>query len=194
ASIVGTLTAPSKINPLANPKRSMARRNWILGRMFELGHLNKNDYLTNVNSPNTASYHGTLFDVEAPYIAEMARQEALDKFGQSTYNDGLKVYTTVDSKLQLTAQRAIINGLLAYDKRHGYRRPEKTFAESTEPDFADWQDLLQDIPSLGGLEPAVVLNVKEKSITTMFANGEQNEITWEQGLSDVRPYINENSR
>ncbi len=194
ASIVGTLAAPSKLNPLANPKRSIARRNWILGRMFELGHLDKESYLTNVNSPNTASYHGTLFEVEAPYIAEMARQEALDKFGQATYSDGLKVYTTVDSRLQLTAQRAIVNGLLAYDNRHGYRGPEKHFAESVEPDFADWQDLLQDIPSLGGLEPAVVLDVKEKSFISMFANGEQNEVHWEHGLSNVRPYINENSR
>lgn len=194
ASIVGTLAAPSKLNPLANPKRSMARRNWILGRMFELGHLDKDAYVANITSPNTASYHGTQFDVDAPYIAEMARQEILDNFGQATYTDGLKVFTTVDSRLQQTAQQAVIKGLLDYDKRHGYRGPEKTFTESIEPDFTDWQDQLQDIDPLGGLEPAVVIEVKEKSIIAMFGNGEQNEISWEQGLSEVRPYINENSR
>jgi penicillin-binding protein 1A len=194
ASIVGSLAAPSKLNPLANPKRSMARRNWILGRMYELGHLDKENYLLNVNSPNTASFHGTIFEVDAPYVAEMARQEVMDKFGQNTYSEGFKVYTSVDSKLQLSAQQSLVNGLLAYDKRHGYRGPEKKFEDSIEPDYSDWQDLLQDIPTLGGLEPAVVIEVKDKSISAMFANGELTDIGWEQGLSDVRPYINENSR
>lgn len=194
AAIVGSLVAPSKYNPLSNPKKSTDRRNWILGRMLELGHIDKQTYLTNINSPNTAKYHGTILDVDAPYIAEMARQEVLDKFGNSTYTDGLKVYTSIDARLQMTAQEAVIKGLLAYDKRHGYRGPEKHFDESIEPDFADWQDLLQDIPNLGGLEPAVVLATQEKSLTAMFANGEQTTINWEQGLADTRPYINENAR
>lgn len=194
ASIVGSLAAPSKLNPLANPKRSMMRRNWILGRMYELGHLNKESYLANVTSPNTASFHGTILDIEAPYIAEMARQEVLDRFGLTTYTEGFRVYTTVDSKLQMKAQQSVITGLLAYDKRHGYRGPEKHFDDSTQPDFADWQDLLQDVPSLGGLEPAVILAAQEKSLVAMFANGDQTEITWDQGLSDVKPYINENNR
>jgi len=194
AAIVGSLVAPSKYNPLSNPKKSLARRNWILGRMLELGHIDNNTYLTNVQSPSTASYHGTIFDVEAPYIAEMVRQDVLDKFGQNTYSDGFKVYTTVDSNLQLAAQQSLKMGLFAYDKRHGYRGPEKTLPESTEEEFSDWQDMLQEIPSLGGLEAAAVVDIKEKSLTAMFANGEQTEIKWEQGLDDVRPYINENSR
>lgn len=194
AMIVGVLKAPSAYNPLANPKRAMIRRNWILGRMHELGYLSAADYEAATQQPNTASYHGTTLDLNAPYIAEMARQEAVDRFGDSAYNDGYNVYTTVDSRLQAAAQQAIHQGLMNYDKRHGYRGPEKHLAPSQEADLTDWQDQLQEIPSLGGLEPAAITQVEDQSIKVMLSNGEFIDLGWSQGLDQLRPYINEDSR
>ncbi len=194
AMIVGVLKAPSAYNPLANPKRALIRRNWILGRMLELKYIDKSTYQTAINEPNTATNHGTTLDVQAPFIAEMARKEAIDRFGESAYTDGYKIYTTVDSAMQATAQVAIVNGLISYDERHGYRGPEHRLAPSNDPEFEDWLDELQAIPSLGGLEAVAVLATTDKTATVLRTNGDKIELTWEQGLSDKQPYLTEDSR
>jgi len=194
AMIVGTLKAPSAYNPIVNPKRSMARRNWIIGRMHELGFIDKASYDSAIREPNTATIHGSGQETQAPYIAEMARKEAIDRFGESAYTDGYKVFTTVDSTMQATAQAAVVTGLLNYDERHGYRGPERHLAPSVNPEFEDWQDQLQAIPVLGGLEPAAILAVADKNISVLKANGDRLELDWQQGLSDKRPYITEDSR
>jgi penicillin-binding protein 1A len=194
AMIVGVLKAPSAYNPLANLKRAMIRRNWIIGRMYELKHIDHATYEAAINEPNTASYHGTTLDVQAPYISEMARQEVLDRFGEKAYSDGYKVYTSVDSAMQATAQAAVLKGLLEYDQRHGYRGPELRLKPSVDGDLIDWQDQLQDIVTLGGQEPAAVVEVQQKSLRALMSSGEFVELEWEQGLSTVRPYITEDSR
>lgn len=194
AMIVATLKAPSAYNPLANLKRAMIRRNWILGRMYELEYIDKPTYDAALNEPNTASFHGTILDVNAPYVAEMARQETLDRFGDATYTEGYRVYTTVDSSMQAAAQTAVLKGLMDYDQRHGYRGPEQHFSPSQDPEYTDWLEALEDIPSLGNLEPAAVLTVEAQAIKVLLSNGEAVDIAWEQGLDNVRPYIHEDSR
>jgi len=194
AMIVGVLKAPSAYNPLANLKRAMIRRDWIIGRMYELNHIDQATYEAAINEPNTASYHGTTLDVQAPYISEMARQEVLDRFGDKAYTEGYKVYTSVDSAMQATAQAAVLKGLLSYDLRHGYRGPELRLKPSEDADLIDWQDQLQNIPSLGGQEPAVVLEAQAKSLRVLMSNGDYVDLGWEQGLSNVRPYFTEDSR
>jgi penicillin-binding protein 1A len=194
AMIVGVLKAPSAYNPIANPKRAMLRRNWIIGRMLELQYIDKATHDAAIKEPNTASNHGTTLDVQAPYIAEMARKEAVDRFGDNAYTDGYKVFTTVDSAMQATAQTAIVNGLISYDERHGYRGPEHRFKQSENVDFEDWQDQLQTMPILGGLEAVAVLNAGDQTLTVLRSNGDKVELTWAQGLSDKRPYISEDSR
>lgn len=194
AMIVGVLKAPSAYNPLANLKRAMIRRDWIIGRMYELRHIDQATYEAAINEPNTASYHGTTLDVQAPYISEMARQEVLDRFGDKAYSEGYKVYTSVDSAMQATAQTAVLKGLLGYDLRHGYRGPELRLKPSEDADLIDWLDQLQNIPTLGGQEPAVVVDVQGKSLRVLMSNGDYIDLGWEQGLSNVRPYFTEDSR
>lgn len=194
AMIVGVLKAPSAYNPLANLKRAMIRRNWIIGRMYELKHINQATYEAAINEPNTASYHGTTLDVQAPYISEMARQEVLDRFGDKAYTEGYKVYTSVDSAMQATAQAAVLKGLLGYDLRHGYRGAELRLKPSADIELIDWQDQLQSIPTLGGQEPAAVVAAEGKSLRVLMSNGDYVDLGWEQGLSNVRPYITEDSR
>jgi penicillin-binding protein 1A len=194
AMIVGTLKAPSAYNPIANPKRAMTRRNWIVGRMYELKFIDKAAYDAAIREPNTASIHGSGQETQAPYISEMARKEAIDRFGDNAYTDGYKVFTTVDSSMQAAAQAAVVNGLMNYDDRHGYRGPERRLAPSTNPEREDWQDQLQAIPSLGGLEAMAIIAVADKSISLLKANGDKLELEWQQGLSDKRPYISEDSR
>lgn len=194
ATIVGSLKAPSAYNPLANPTRALIRRDWILGRMLELGYIDQVTLNDALAEPIETSYHGLTLDLYAPYVAEVARKEVVDRYGESAYNDGYRVYTTVDSHLQASAQAAVTDGLKSYDKRHGYRGPEQQFSASDKADFSDWQEKLRGITTLGGLEAVAVVEVAEQSIKALRANGEVVELLWEQGLASARPYINEDSR
>lgn len=194
AMIVGVLKAPSAYNPLANLERAMIRRNWILGRMLELGHIDQTAHDLAINTPDNARYHGATLELYAPYVSELARREAVDRFGaEQAYNAGYKVYTTINSRYQAAAQQAVIDGLLTYDWRHGYRGPEQQLGDRPE-DLSGWLDVLSDTPAYGGLLPGVVVALNEQSADVLLANGDIIELDWEHGLSSARRYINENAR
>lgn len=192
--IAGLPKAPSTNNPLANPVRAVERRNWILGRMRDLGYIDQQTYLETVSEPVTASYHGPAVDMEAGYIAEMVRQEMLQRYGMAAYTEGYIAYTTIDSRLQRTAQSALIDGLMAYDRRHGYRGPERQLENDLSPGHLQWREQLRGFPAYGGLRAAVVSSVEERSFTAMFASGEQVAVGWEQGLGSAQPYLSVDSR
>ncbi|WP_332835792.1 penicillin-binding protein 1A [Marinimicrobium alkaliphilum] len=194
AMIVGVLKAPSAYNPLANPRRAMIRRNWILGRMLELDFIDQATWEQAVNTPDTARYHGLTLEVYAPYVAEAARMEMLELYGPAAYTDGYKVYTTIDSRLQLAAQQAVATGLMTYDRRHGYRGPERRLDVPADGDFSAWASELRSIPVFGGLHPAAITQVRERSVDLITAQGEAFELGWDQGISSLRRYINENAR
>lgn len=211
AMIAGLPKAPSTFNPIINPSRALIRRNWILNRMASLKKITQDELKVALEEPVTARYHGQNLDVNAPYIAEAAREYALELFGEKAYINGYKIYTTVDSNLQLTAQKSIVTGLLNYDKRHGYRGPEDQWdpallepldqAANTEEEgskqlknvnLIPWLEKLKQIPSYGGLEPAVVIRVGEKQISALTALGTTVDINWKAGLSEAKPFVNEN--
>lgn len=125
AMLAGLPKGPSTMNPIANPPRALERRNWILGRMLELDMIDQDIHDRAIIEPVTASYHGSNVDVDAPYVAEMARAKAIELYGLDAYTEGYSVYTTVRSRLQNSAQKAVIDGLINYDSRHGYRGPEQ---------------------------------------------------------------------
>ena len=117
AMIVGIFKGPSTLNPIANPQRALERRNYILGRMLKLDYISQSEHDLAIAEPVVAEYHGNKIDVDAPYVAEMARQLAIDLYGNDAYTDGYSVYTTIDSELQVAAQEAVVNGLLMYNWR-----------------------------------------------------------------------------
>ncbi len=214
AMIAGLFQGPSTKNPIINPERAVARRNWILGRMYELELISPEEYRQAKGEAVSARYHGSQLDASAPYIAELAREKTIRSFGLKAYTEGYRVYTTVDSSLQIAAQAAVVNGLLAYDKRHGYRGPEQqiNIEKNTAPtetsdgevsseaattlSFNNYEEVLESleqIPSYAGLEPAVVLNNEARELEVLLKNGEQLFLQWEDGLDTMRPYLNENS-
>ncbi|MDN3637298.1 penicillin-binding protein 1A [Simiduia curdlanivorans] len=196
AMIAGLPKAPSRYNPIANPPRATIRRNWILGRMLELGKINQAQYTEALNTPLSARFHELALDLSSPYVAEVARQQVIDFYGEDAYSDGLKVYTTIDTKLQETAQKAVVSGLLTYDSRHGYRGPEKTIKLNdniSEPEERQkaYLEELNKIPVLGGLQPAIITEVFEQSATALLGDGNNITLEWEQGLASAQRYINE---
>lgn len=153
--------APSRINPITSPQRAMERRDYVLGRMKELGFITTNEHEQAKNERNTAFYHGATTEISAPYLAEMVRKEMLLKFGQSAYTGGYEVFTSIDSKLQTTANVAITNGLEAYDHRHGYRGAEANFNLEEHATTQSWDEILRPYKPVAGLTPGLVTEVDE---------------------------------
>lgn len=153
AMIAGLPKAPSSYNPLANPRRALIRRNWILSRMYSLDILDDNSYEKAIRAPVTARYYPTEKDVEAPYVAESARQFTLEAFGDKAYTQGIKVYTSIISEQQKAANQSILEGLLSYDKRRGWRGVEIEAIPVEEQQEALEGDALAEIEaSESGLE------------------------------------------
>lgn len=189
AMIAGLPKAPSAFNPVANPERARIRRDWILSRMLQLGSIDRAAYEEAIAAPVTARNHGANPELEAPYVAEMARLEMIERFGTAAYTDGYHVYTTVDSQLQEQANRSLRQGLIDYDRRHGYRGAEANHADA---DPAEWPRLLRGYPSLGGLRAAVVSEVRADEASIVMRNGETGTIAWED-MRWARPYLSANS-
>lgn len=194
AMIAGLPKAPSAYNPVANPSRAKVRRNWILGRMLSLGYIGDDDYKTAMLEPISAKAYGTQLDVDAPYIAEMVRLDMLARFGRTAYEDGYTVITTVKANLQETANKALIDGVIEYDTRHGYRGAERhwTLPSNIDPDNRrDLSQKLEEIGRIGPWHPALVLDVNERSASILLAGELQATLEWEHGLDKTVRYISE---
>jgi penicillin-binding protein 1A len=178
AMIAGLPKAPSTYNPIVNPERATIRRDYVLSRMLKLGYISTAQYEENSNAPVTAKRHYSALGVYAPYVNEMARAEIVKQFGDEAYVRGLNVYTTINKRLQQAANDSIWNGLVAYDRRHGYRgvirhvdlnpdtkaASEETMADEAEETMADEADLLsilKDDENYGRFVPALILSVND---------------------------------
>ena len=189
AMIAGLPKAPSAFNPVVNPTRSKERRDWILGRMYRLGSLDEPTYRQALAEPETARYHGAAPELDASYIAEMARAEMVGRFGSAAYTDGFKVHTTVTSERQIAANQALNNGLIDYDQRHGYRGPEARVADLPRD---NWAQELSKYRSLSGLQPAIVTQVETSGILALTRDGKEQPVSWES-MKWARPYRGINS-
>ena len=188
AMIAGLPKAPSRYNPISNPERTKERRDWILRRMLTLGYIDQASYETAVAKPITASNHGANPEMEAPYIAEMARLEMVERFGDEAYTQGYNVYTTVSSEMQDLANHALRSGLQEYDQRHGYRGPE---ARNPDITLEQGVSLLNNYQSLGGLEPALVSAVNDNDVELVFRRDPPGTIAWDD-MKWARPYLSAN--
>ncbi|MGX5914879.1 penicillin-binding protein 1A [Aliidiomarina sp. Khilg15.8] len=124
ATIAGLPKGPSILNPISNPEASVQRRRVVLLRMLDEGLISQQQFSAAAAAPVTATLHGATIEAPAPYLAEMVRAEMVERYGTETaYTSGFRVYTTVQSKHQQLAQKAVRDNLHAYDERHGYRGP-----------------------------------------------------------------------
>jgi penicillin-binding protein 1A len=189
AMLAGLPKAPSTLNPLANPKAAFKRRNHVLKRMFDLHYIDEKTYLKAIATPLNASYHELQAEVKAPYMAEYVRQQLEQMYGDSIYIDDFKVYTTIDSKLQIAANAAIRDNVIAYDQRHGYRGPQLNLGAPNFHHMPQWETTLSHMPAFSGLEPAAVIDMTAQSVTALRSNGLLVTIPWE-GLAWARRQIN----
>ncbi|GKW35294.1 peptidoglycan glycosyltransferase/peptidoglycan DD-transpeptidase MrcA [Pectobacterium versatile] len=173
AMIAGLPKAPSTFNPLYSYDRAVARRNVVLARMKDENYITQSQYDAARNEKLVANYHAPDISFSAPYVAEMARQEMVKRYGEDAYNDGYKVYTTVTKKLQTAAQDALRNNILAYDMRHGYRGPSKVLWKVGEGvwDQAKMIAALKALPVYGPLSPAIITSTTADNAIALLSDG-----------------------
>ncbi len=191
--IAGLPKAPSKLNPITNPERARERRGYVLGRMRELGYIDATEYRTVVDTKDRAELHGHRVEAHAPYVAEMVRAYMVERFGAEAYTAGYRVVTTIADADQAAAQEALQAGLIGYDRRHGYRKPEAHHELPAGATEADWKRILDGYASIGGLRPALVVGIQDRTIMAFNADSGLFAIDW-AGLSWARPYVDASHR
>ena len=190
ALIASTFQLPSAVNPINNPKRAIARRNWVLSEMLRHDYITKPVYEQSIAEPNRAYPHEQPIEVDAPYLAEMVRRQVLDRFGNDALTNGYVVRTTVQSDRQQTAVEALRDGLIAYDHRHGWRGPEAHQELPANAGETDYDGVLSSYTSVSGMQPGLVTASDAKQATISLSSHE-NVILDLAAMSWARPHIND---
>lgn len=172
ALIAGLPKAPSIINPIADPIAATNRRDHVLNRMKELGYIDQKTYLEAIHTPLDANYHPSETSTNAPYVAEMVRHLMETSYGADAYNQGYQVYTTIDSKLQDSANQAMHDALTDYDQRHGFRGAEQHLGPYQDSVKNAWEDALNGLDTISDLVPVVVTHVDRNGLTVMDSSGQ----------------------
>lgn len=198
--------APNNYNPQKKPEAAKARRNYVLQRMLEDGYINGNEANNAKKAPLIIVPRKESETVYAHYFSEEVRRELIEKFGEkSLYKDGLAVRTSLNVEYQKVARESLKDGLITYDRRHGWRGPlanlvltpsEKMIPNSLpENKPANWIDKLKEIsppPGIGDWSMAVVLEVKPEFALIGLLDGTAGRIPLSE-LKWARRYINQNS-
>ena len=201
AMLAGIIKKPEGGNPINGPEWALSRRNLVLRRMRAQDSIDEAAYRHAAAAPITAEVHRRSIDLPAPYPAEWVRQELFERHGQDIYS-GFLAYTTLDSRLQAAAQDAVRNGLIAYDRRHGFRGREGRveLVWSTDAAGEEQLDVAAAVAALNDqyravepLEPVVVTAVAEQSAEALRGNGETLTLAWD-GLRWARRYIETDAR
>jgi penicillin-binding protein 1A len=191
AMIAGLPKAPSRYNPVTNPARAVIRRNYVVGRMLELGFITPQQAREARNTPVSAALHAPDIEVEAPHIAEMSRAFIVKRFGEDAYTGGYSIYTTIDSRLQAAASHALRKALDNYDQRHGYRGPEHRLG-SLPPD-GEWDRLITAQRRIANLPAGLVVGLNDDAAQVYLGEAQTVQIPV-AGLSWARRYIDEDHR
>jgi len=171
ASLAAIPKFPTSGNPLNNPIRARERRDaYVLPRMQKLGFITAEEAEAARAVPMHAAPHDPPVEVNAPYVAEMVRQEMIERYGGDVLTRGYRVTTTIDPALQAAANQAIVNGLEQYDHRHGWRKPARrvTLEDADPPDVVAKH--LDGISVQSGLMPAIVLGTDGERAEAVLAD------------------------
>jgi penicillin-binding protein 1A len=132
--------APNNYHPVRNNEAAVARRNWVIDRMVEDGYVTRSDADAAKEKPLVTVSRNETDIVNAPYFAEEVRRILLEKYGEDgLYRGGLSARTSLDPNLQKIAQDSLQTGLIAYDRRHGWRGPIQRLGVTN-----GWVNVLKD--------------------------------------------------
>ena len=151
--------APNNYHPIRHPEAALVRRDWVIGRMLEDGRISQAEADEAWAQPLEIRQRDATEVVEADHFAEEVRRELARLYGEEgLYKGGLSVRTTIDPRLQAAADRTLREGLIAYDRRHGWRGPLRSLDLAAE----GWREKLVEMPrgaALPSWQLAVVLEL-----------------------------------
>ena len=175
---------PNNYHPVRKHEAAVIRRNWVIGRMLKEGYITTEEAQAATAEPLEVVQRDPTEVAEADYFAEEVRRELVRLYGEEKlYQGGLSVRTTLDPRLQSSADAALREGLIAYDRRHGWRGP----VTKLELEAAEWATQLAEVePPKGALGPwrlAVVLGLDAKGAEIGVDDGSQGvlpmtELAW----------------
>jgi penicillin-binding protein 1A len=181
ATLAGLPKAPSRFNPIANPKRAKLRQQYVLRRMRDLGMITDAQYAAAEAEPIVVRAEVAESRYHAEYFAEMVRQAMYERYHDEAYSRGFRVYTTLSIRDQEAAYAAVRHGVQEYDRRHGYRGPEGFAELPSNPTEEALEDALQDAVESDDIHPALVLQASAKKVKVYRKGGEVLEVS-DQGL------------
>ena len=182
AMLAGLPQAPSRYSPFRYPDRAKQRQIYVLNRLVEEGYITNIEATEAINTKLDIRPRRNLYIEEVPYYTEYVRQYVEKKYGtEALYNEGLQIYTAVNIGMQRIARKEVENGLLALDKRQGYRGPLQHLApEAIETYVQDLQkQWAETVPEAGQTVTGVVVQVSdgEKTVAVRMGGG--------QGIIDI---------
>ncbi len=180
ALLAGLPKAPSGYNPYINPKRATERQHAVLSDMVRYGMINQASYSAALQQKLIFKASKQSRDFAADYVAEIVRQMLYERYQDAIYSSGMKVYTTIKKANQEAANSAVLQGILEYQRRQGYQKPEKNIdlnqLKSTNL-VEGLQLALDDIEEYNGFVPAIVTDVSAKSVKVYTKNDESLDIS-----------------
>ncbi len=186
AYLAGLPKAPRNYHPILRREAAIARRNYVVDRMVADGVLSEVAAVEARASDLEVFERPATEFITADYFAEQVRRDLQDIYGDDAlYKGGLSVRTSVDPRLQEIATRSLREGLIAYDRRHGWRGP---VAKLREPD--EWQQGLSQIAlpaGAGQWQMAAVVAVGAEEAEIGFPDGSRGTISLEE-LLWARPH------
>jgi len=190
--------APNNYHPVRKHGAAVARRDWVIGRMLEDGRIDFTEAEAAWAAPLQVHRVDPTEIVEADYFVELVRRELAGLYGDTNlYEGGLSVRTTLDPRLQRIADRVLREGLIAYDRRHGWRGPVATLDDAVfapaegAADTGGWREALAAVEPPKGAEPwrlAVVIGLDKAKAEIGFVSGEAGHIPMAE-LSWARPWL-----
>jgi len=169
AVLAGLPKAPNSYSPVNNPERALKRRNLVINAMLEDGKITQEQANEAKAKPIILNLGGSPNSL-APYFVEEVRQYLEKKYGtDQVHQGGLKVYTSLDMELQAAANRALLDGLAAYERRHGWKGMLRNIIAAGEDittyQHADWIEPVEP----GKYIHAVVTNVTPSAADIKFS-------------------------
>ncbi|MDP1717645.1 MAG: transglycosylase domain-containing protein, partial [Burkholderiales bacterium] len=190
AMLAGLPKAPSRFNPIVNPKRAKQRQHYVLARMRSLGAITDDQFFQAEKQELVLKKDIGDSSVRADDLAEMVRQLIFERYKDDAYTKGIRVYTTILASHQDAAYVALRRGVLEYDRRRGYRGPEGFAELPAQPSDEALEDALQDTIDYDDLFATVVIEASSRQVKAYRKGGEILTIT-EDGLKFASRMLSE---
>lgn len=167
--------APNNYNPITNPNAARVRRDWVINRMLEDRTISFADAKFAKSQQLIIRNRDKTEYVKAKHFAEEVRQELINRYGEEKlYKGGLSVRTTLSPDYQRIAVKALKDGLIAYDRRHGWRGPVSSIKLEN-----NWREKLASIKppkAIGSWQLAVVKRLDPKKAEISLPDGGEGTI------------------